>query len=109
MCRLADRFGTLLLTTFSGRRQFGIARLKHFPFTTGKFRRRCHVSQRAVQADFVVMRDEVGHDAPRVLNRQGRAGANAIGFDGAVKSFQLAVGQSCQLHPICAMVSELFR
>ena len=45
-----------------------------------------------MQPDVVVMFDVAGDDPLGVAQRKGRAGSDALGFDGAMPAFDLAVG-----------------
>ena len=45
-----------------------------------------------VQANLVVVRDEIRNDVPRVVERQGHLDADAIALEGFVPTFDLAVG-----------------
>ena len=71
--------------------KLGVALGEHCLLASGELRGRGHVTQCAMQANLVVMKDEVGHDAPRIFHGQRRAWAHAVGFDSAVEAFELAV------------------
>jgi hypothetical protein len=81
----------LLFAAKSGRFKLGVALGEHFLLAAGELRGRGRVTQCAVQANLVAMKDEVGDDAPRIFHGQRRAWANAVGFDRAMEALELAV------------------
>jgi hypothetical protein len=52
----------------------------------------CDVADGAVQSEFVILRDVFGNDASCFVEGKRDAGADAVGFDGFVPAFELAVG-----------------
>ena len=88
---MANCHGSLLPSTEASGGELCITLGEDFLLVTGQHRRRRHITQRAVQANVVVMIDKVGHDSAGVAQCQRCPRANAVGFDRAMKAFKLTV------------------
>jgi hypothetical protein len=68
-----------------------VARSEDFRLAARPFVRRRDIADRPVQSHVIAMLDIRGHDPRRVLERDRRAGPDALALDAPVKSLQLAV------------------
>src|SRR5206468_1866339 len=81
-----------LLTALAGLGELAVAVGKDLPLTTLEPVLGGDVADGAVQADVVVVGDEIGDDAAGIVERQRHVNADAIAFDSLVPAFDLAVG-----------------
>src|SRR4029453_2284473 len=82
---------TLLFPPFPRRLQLPVALGEDGLVTTLELGLRRDVADGAVQPHRIVMLDVPRHHPPRVLQTQGRLGADTVALDGAVEAFDLAV------------------
>jgi hypothetical protein len=78
------------LPLFSRRLQLPIPLGVDLPLTPGEHVLRGDVANRAVQPNIVVMLDVALHEMPRIVQRQGFSGADALSLERFMPTFDLA-------------------
>src|SRR5262245_24277151 len=90
-CRLLVGSSTSRSAGLTGRSELGVARRPDSGGTAGEDVGGCHVADRAVQADRVVVLDPAGNEGAGVVEGLGLAGSDRVALDGLVPALDLAV------------------
>ena len=80
-----------MFSQFSGFFKFSVSFFEYLFVSAIQFVGWCHVANRAVQSDGVVVLDVLFYYPTSIVKGKRDAGTNAFSFDGLVKSLQFAV------------------